>query len=79
MPEARGHAVTVSCLVDGNHAGNQVFRRIKTGILIYLNREPTHWYSKHHPLAEDSTFGAVFCVMGVRFETIKGLQYKLSM
>ena len=79
MSEARGRAVTVSCLVDGNHAINQVFRRIKTGILIYLNRAPTHWYSKHHPLAEDSTFGAVFFVMRVRVETIKGLQYKLSM
>ena len=79
MPEARVHDVTVSCLVDGNHAGNQVFRRIKTGILIYLNRAPTHWYSKHHPSAKDSTFGAVFCVMRVRVENIEGLQYKLSM
>ena len=43
MPEARGHAVNISCFApDANHVGNQKDRRTcsQTGILIFINKAP---------------------------------------
>jgi hypothetical protein len=46
MPEARGKPVQMICFVDADHAGDQVTRRSRTGVLLYLNRSPILWYSK---------------------------------
>ena len=46
MPEARGRDVNITCFVDANHAGNVKDRRSQTGILIFVNKAPFHWYSK---------------------------------
>ena len=79
MPEARGHAVNTSCFVDANHAGNQKDRRSQTGILIFINKAPIHWFSKRQATVEASTFGAEFCAMKAAVEMIEALRYKLRM
>ena len=79
MPEARGLAMSLSMFVDASHAGNKVDRRSQTGVLIFLNKAPIHWYSKRQPSVETSTFGAEFCAMKVGVEMIEGLRYKLRM
>ena len=79
MPEARGLSVIMSCFVDANHAGNVVDRRSQTGILIFLNKAPIHWYSKRQASVEASTFGAEFCALRVAVEMIESLRYKLRM
>ena len=79
MPEARGHAVITSCFVDASHANNQRDRKSQTGILIFMNKAPIHWYSKRQSTVETSTFGAEFCAMKTGFEIIEGLRYKLRM
>ena len=79
MPEPRGLSVTTSCFVDANHAGNVKDRRSQTGILIFLNKAPVHWYSKRQATVEASTFGAEFCAMRIAVELIESLRYKLRM
>ena len=79
MPEARGHCVTISCFVDANHAGDVVDRRSQTGVLIFMNRSPIHWYSKRQATVEVSTFGAEYCALRVAVEMIESLRYKLRM
>ena len=79
MPEARGRGVTITCFVDANHAGNQSDRRSQTGVLIFINKAPIHWFSKRQPTVEASTFGAEFCAMKTAIEMIETLRYKLRM
>jgi len=79
MPEARGRSVTITCFVDENHAGNQSDRRSQTGVLIFINKAPIHWFSKRQPIVEASTFGAEFCAMKTAIEMIEALRYKLRM
>ena len=79
MPEPRGLSVSLSMFVDASHAGNKKHRRSQTGILIFMNKAPIHWYSKRQPNVETSTFGAEFCALKVGVEMIEGLRYKLRM
>ena len=79
MPESRGHEVVVTCFVDANHGGNLKDRKSQTGILIFVNKAPIHWYSKSQATVEVSTFGAEFCAMNTAVEMIEGLRYKLRM
>ena len=77
MPEARGHGVIVTCFVDANHGGNLKDRKSQTGVLVFINKAPIHWYSKSQTTVEASTFGAEFCAMKTAVEMIEYLRYKL--
>ena len=79
MPDPRGLALSIHVFVDANHAGNQANRRSQTGILIFLNKAPIHWYSKSQSTVESSTFGSEFNAMRVAVEMVKSLRYKLRM
>ena len=79
MPEARGREVIITCLVDANHASNQVDRRSQTGVLNFINKAPIQWFSKRQATVEASTFGAEFCAMKTAIEMIEALRYKLRM
>jgi len=72
-PPPRGLPVQMNVFVDANHAGNKLNRRSHTGILIYLNRSPTIWYSKAQKTVQTSTFGSEFVTLHVATELIKGL------
>ena len=63
MPEPRGRDATITCFVDANHAGDMANRRSQTGVLIFMNQAPIHWYSKQQTTVETSTFGSEFCAM----------------
>jgi hypothetical protein len=70
----------MNVFVDANHAGNKLnWRSHYTGILIYLNRSPTVWYSKSQKTVETSTFGSEFVALCVATKLIKALPYKLHM
>ena len=79
MPSSRGLPMSISVFVDANHAGNQANRRSQTGILIFCNSAPIHWYSKSQTTVESSTFGSEFNAMRVAVEMVKALRYKLRM
>ena len=81
MPEPRGTTIpiTTSAFVDANLAGDKINRKSMTGVLIFLNRAPIHYYSKRQPTVETSTFGAEFCAMRTAVEMIEGFRYKLRM
>ena len=78
-PKPRGRPVQISCFVDADHTEDNVTRRSRTGILIFLNSTPIIWYSKRQNTFDTSTFGSKFVAMRQAFEIIKALKYKLRM
>ena len=77
MPPPRGHAVSMHCFVDLDHAGDKVTRRSQTGLLLFVNCTPVVWYSKLQNTVETSTFGSEFIAMKTAVEQIEALRYKL--
>ena len=78
-PKPRGEPVQITCFVDADHAGDQVTRRSRTGILIFVNKSPIMFYSKRQNTVETSTFGSEFVAMKHSVEMVKALKYKLRM
>jgi hypothetical protein len=78
-PVPCGNVVSTRCFVDADHAGNRVTRRSQTGILIFVNRAPTIWYSRGQTTVETSTFGSEFVAMHSAVELTEALQYKFKM
>jgi Reverse transcriptase (RNA-dependent DNA polymerase) len=79
MPPPRGKPMQMIVFADADHAGDQVSRRSRTGILLYLNWAPIIWYTKKQNLVETSTFGSEFMAAKAAVELIKGMRYKLRM
>ena len=79
MPPPRGESVSTHCFVDSDHAGIRVTRSSQTGLLLFVNRAPIVWYSKHQNTVETSTFGSEFITMKTAVEQIEALRYKLRM
>ena len=71
--------MVITCFVDANHAGDYSDRCSHTGILLFVNKDPIHWYSKKQSTVESSTSGAEFCAMKTAVEMVEALRYKLSM
>jgi hypothetical protein len=69
--------VSMHCFVDADHASNRVIRS-QTGILIFLNRAPTAWYSKRQNTVESSTFGSEYIALKTAVEMLQALRYKLQ-
>ena len=65
--------------VDASHAANLVTRQSCTGVLIFVNRAPTVWYSKKQNSIETSSFGSEFAALKTGVELLEGLRYKLQM
>ena len=78
MPEARGLSVSISMFVDASHGANVKDCQSQTGVLIFINKAPIHWYIKKQPSVETSKFDAEFCAMKVGFGMVEALQYKLK-
>jgi hypothetical protein len=78
-PVPRGKPVQMITFVHSDHEGNQLTRRSRTGVLIYLNHAPIIWYSKKHNSVEASTFGSEFMALKTAAELVSGLRYKLRM
>lgn len=76
-PPARGNMVSMHCFVDASHAQNRVSRKSQTGILIFINRSLTSWFSKQQNTVESSTFGSEFIAMKTAVEMLQALRYKL--
>jgi hypothetical protein len=79
MPEPRGKMVQIIVFVDASYGCDLLTRRSRTGILVYINREPVIWFSKKQNTIETSTFGSEFTALRTAVELIKGLRYKLRM
>jgi hypothetical protein len=45
---------------NADHAGRCVTRSSHTGVLIFVNRVPVPWYSKHQNTGEASPFKSEF-------------------
>ena len=78
-PKPRGRRVQIFCFVDADHAGDQVTRRSRNGILIFINNAPIIWSSKRQNTVECSTYGSELVAMRQAIEMIRALKYKLSM
>ena len=78
-PAPRGKCVQMTCFVDSDHAGDQVNRRSRTGVLIFLGMAPIAWHSKKQGSIELSSFGSKLSAMKNAVEMVEGLRYKLRM
>ena len=78
-PKPKGKKVQITCFVDADHGGDQVTRRSRTGILIYVNKAPIMWYSKRQNTVETSTYGSELVAMRLAVDMVKALKYKLWM
>ena len=65
--------------VDASHAANKVNRKSHTVYIIFANRAPIVWYSKHPNTVESSTFTSEFIAMKTCMERIIGVRFKLRM
>ena len=72
-----GNKVTITYFVDVSHGSNLLNRCLHTGILLFLNRAPIHWYSKSQRTAESSTFGSEFIALKTAVEMIIVFRFKL--
>jgi hypothetical protein len=54
IPEPLGHGVSTMYFVDADHAGCKVTRWSQTGLIIYVNKAPVIWYSKHQNMVESA-------------------------
>ena len=57
-PEALGKSMQIICFVNATHAGDLFNSGLHLGILIYINNNPTIWYSKRQNTVETSSFGS---------------------
>ena len=65
--------------VDANHLGNVKDNLSQTGVLIFVNEAPIHWYIKNQPSVETSTFGAEFYAIKVGVDMLEAFRYKMRM
>ena len=78
-PVPRGKQVQMTTFVDSDHAGDQLTRRSRTGVLIFLGMAPIAWHSKKQTSIESSSFGSELSAMKTAVEMVEGLRYKLRM
>jgi hypothetical protein len=71
VPERRG-------TTDDLFVGDQVTRRSRSSILIYLSRSPIQLCSKKQNTIETCTFGSEFVALKIATELAQGLCYKLD-
>ena len=79
MPEPRGNEVYISMFVDSDLARENTPRRSQTGVLIFINKAPIHWYIKSQENVESSNFEADFCYIKEDLEIVEDLRYKIKM
>ena len=79
LPEPRRIGFTIRAQVDADHDADTLTRRSRTGLLVYINFELVHWFSKKQASVESSSFGSEFVTMKYCCEYIRGLRYQLRM
>ena len=58
FPEALENYMSTHYFVDEDLAGNLIYRRNQTGVLIFCNRSPIIWHSKRQNSVESGKFGS---------------------
>ena len=65
--------------VDAYLEGDKSTSSSQTGVLIFINKAPIHWYIKRQETFEVINFGAEFCTMKAGVEMVEALSNKLIM
>jgi len=78
-PPPLGESVQTTTFADSSFASDQVSRRSRTGVMLYVNRSLVNFLSKRQNSIETSTFGAEFCALKVAMEMTIALRCKLQM
>eukprot|EP00978_Attheya_sp_CCMP212_P022903 scaffold69213_cov34-Attheya_sp.AAC.2 len=77
LPETKGRSTTMSCVVDADHARDQVTRRSVTGLLLFLGSTPIAWMNKRQNTVETSTYGAEMVAARIATENIISVRWSL--
>ena len=62
-PNPKGRAVQISCFIDADHSGEQITKRSRTGVFIFLNKASIMGDSKRKNTAETSIFRTEYVAM----------------
>ena len=68
-----GHEVSIYVFFDSDLAGDKYTRRIQTGVLIFINKYPIHWYSKSQVNFKEINFGVEFYATNTGVEIVEDL------
>ena len=79
MPEPRGLPVKLWGYFDASHASCLKTRQSVTGILLFINSCPIHWYCKRQNTVETSTYGSELIAGRIVVESIIDFRYRLRM
>ena len=77
MSKTMVQEVSISLFVDADISGDKSNRHIKIGLLIFINKDPIHWYSKMQVNVEASTFGAELCAVNTCVDMFEALWYNI--
>ena len=69
--------MSTSAFEDADLDGDKLTRRSQTGILMFCNKSPTHWFSNKQPNVETNTFGVESRALKITVEMVEELRYKL--
>ena len=78
-PEPQGKEVDIHMFVDGDHAGEKVSHRLRSGFFIYVNTELVQWFLKKQSTVETLVFGTEFATIKQGINALRGLRFKLRM
>ena len=79
MPKPRGQPVKLWGYFDASHASCLKTWRLVTGILLFINSCPIHWYCKRQNTVETSTYGLELIAGRIAVESIIDFRYRLRM
>ena len=77
MPKPRGQPVKFWGYFDASHASCLKTRQSITGILLFINSCPIHWYCKRQNTVETLTYGSEFIAGRIAVESIINFRYRL--
>ncbi len=78
MPMPLGAPVSITCVVESDHAGNKVTRRFYTGIIIFINNAPIQVFSKKQNTCESSMYGSELVAMCIARDMVSALRINLK-
>lgn len=75
-PEHDGCLVTMTEFVDADHAGCHLTHCFHSGVLLFVNRAPFMWFSKHQATVKSSSFGFKSIAIQQGIELVEANCYK---
>ena len=77
-PEYQGKEVELRCYVVADHSGDINMHCSRDGFLIFLNKAPVNWYSKHQSTVESEVFSSNVFDHNTAMKRLHGLHLQVT-